>query len=151
MNDPDKVRGHVIDDKVVRIPWSGCWIWLGGLTPQGYGQVVGPWGRELVHRAFYEAFKGLLSGNLCVLHTCDVRCCVNPDHLYAGTLKDNMRDKINRNRGNHIGPALFTADQVKEIRVLLDQGVSQVDIATKFKCSQGTISNISLRRFYADA
>lgn len=55
--------------------------------------------KRLAHRVSYEAFTGPLLDGAYALHVCDVRCCVNPAHIYAGTHKKNMEDMIRRGRG----------------------------------------------------
>lgn len=75
-----------------------CWEWTGRVHPQGYG-VFSMNGREvLAHRAFYEAYVGPVSPGLHVLHSCDVRRCVNPAHLRAGTQAENIHDMDTRGR-----------------------------------------------------
>lgn len=77
-------------------PNTGCWLWERQVDKDGYGQFraryPGPWTKA--HRASFEAHKGSVPDGLGVLHTCNMRCCVNPDHLYAGTQKDNVRDML---------------------------------------------------------
>jgi hypothetical protein len=79
-------------------PNSGCWLWIGATTPKGYGQLYYP-PRNMVraHVVSYEIHKGKRYG-LNVLHSCDVRCCVNPDHLRLGTQLENMKDREDRHR-----------------------------------------------------
>lgn len=76
----------------------GCWIWLRSLSTRGYGQINLGDRVTRTHRASYEAFKGTIPDGLHVLHTCDVKTCVNPDHLYLGTDAENSRDRIARGR-----------------------------------------------------
>lgn len=80
-------------------PNSGCWLWLGQVSSLGYGHIMlSPSRRKTkAHRASWEAFRGPI-GELQVLHTCDVRCCVNPEHLWLGTRSDNMRDMYAKGR-----------------------------------------------------
>jgi len=83
------------DGKIQRITESGCWIWMGAIMSRGYGSLSR--GR-LAHRVSYEEFFGSIPAGKQVLHKCDVKCCVNPSHLYAGTHKDNVLDNIHRLR-----------------------------------------------------
>ena len=80
-------------------PNCGCWLWGGSSMTKGYGQfsVAGKTSYG-AHRFSYEAFKGPIPDGLYVLHTCDFRPCVNPDHLWLGTPVDNSRDMVAKNR-----------------------------------------------------
>lgn len=72
------------NEKYMPEPNSGCWIWLGYIRPDGYGEIQrgrrGE-GTALAHRISYELFKGEIPAHLETGHLCRVRCCVNPDHL----------------------------------------------------------------------
>jgi hypothetical protein len=69
-------------------PNSGCWLWLGALCRDGYGQIRAP--QHSAHRAAYVAFKGDIPEGLEIDHKCRVRCCVNPDHLEPVTHRQNV-------------------------------------------------------------
>lgn len=80
------------------VPESGCWLWLGTLV-KGYGQFSVNGERQLAHRYALSQRLGrdLLPGAM-ACHKCDTPACVNPDHLYEGTLLENVRDAVVRGR-----------------------------------------------------
>lgn len=85
----------------VPVPIAGCWIWIGSLVRSGYGQLTHQGKHKTAHRASFEAFVRPLIPGEWVLHRCDVRACVNPHHLYAGTPIDNRRDMLARSGWEH--------------------------------------------------
>jgi len=90
----DRFMQHVIPE-----PNSGCWLWIGAEKHNGYG--VFNKGNDCAvraHRWSYEHFKGPIQPGLVVCHSCDVRCCVNPNHLWVGTIKDNQQDMSKKGR-----------------------------------------------------
>lgn len=97
---------------------GGCWLWDRALCV-GYGQIQHPVHKRLwlAHRLSYEAFFGPIPKGLCVLHKCDNRTCVNPDHLEIGTLQKNALDCYARNRRSPANVVL-TAEQVEEAKRL---------------------------------
>lgn len=78
---------------------GSCWLWIRATNAKGYGICA----EGLVHRASYKMYNGPVPEGKYVLHKCDVRNCCNPDHLYVGTQKDNVRDMYERNRSNTKG------------------------------------------------
>ncbi len=80
----------------------GCWIWTGSKAGNGYGQIWKDGRLARVNRVSYELYIGPIPDGLVVRHKCDVRLCVNPDHLEVGTHADNARDMIER--GRHFSP-----------------------------------------------
>ncbi len=74
-----------------------CWLWDRRLTC-GYGQMHIKDRYEMAHRVSYKLYKGHIPEGKIVMHTCDVRNCVNPDHLTVGTHKDNTQDMIAKGR-----------------------------------------------------
>ena len=113
-------------DKITTLSETGCMIWTGAATRQGYGiafdgkiSAAGHKVPEGAHRLSYAAEHGAIPPFMNVLHRCDVPCCVNPDHLFVGTQNDNMQDKISKGRqvrGDLHGMATMTEETVRAIR-----------------------------------
>jgi hypothetical protein len=80
---------------------SGCWLWLGSKSCEGYGQVTIQGETIGTHRFSYLYFKGEDSGDLLICHECDNPPCVNPKHLWLGTNSDNMQDMLAKGRAPH--------------------------------------------------
>jgi HNH endonuclease len=111
------------EEKFIPEPNSGCWLWEASCRPNGYGQFgVGRSNKMLrkvdyAHRVAWTLYCGEVPDGLHVLHKCDVRCCVNPDHMFIGTNADNMADKISKGRDRTAKPKL-SDDDVRDIRKL---------------------------------
>lgn len=78
-----------------------CWNWTGSKTPKGYGMITERNDTLKAHRVSWEMRYGKIENNLCVLHRCDVPSCVNPSHLFLGTITDNNKDMIVKGRNNN--------------------------------------------------
>lgn len=107
--------------RIVRDDATGCWLWTGILKTGGYGVIKVRGKNVATHRASYEAFVGAIPDGTFVLHRCDVRHCINPDHLFLGSQTDNMRDMVSKDRmadckGERNPRSALTPQQVLEIR-----------------------------------
>lgn len=85
---------------------NNCWIWQGSLDAYGYGKISSG-GRShkrdiRAHRLSYEMRFGLIKDGNVICHTCDNPSCVNPNHLFEGTQKDNVRDMVRKGRMSEI-------------------------------------------------
>jgi hypothetical protein len=111
-----------------------CWVWVRALDSVGYGQFGFRGKIERSHRVSYILEHDSIPSGMCILHKCDNRACVRPDHLYAGTRQKNTRDMVNANRqskGSLHGPSKLTEEEVVEIRRLAEAGIIYGEIIRK--------------------
>jgi hypothetical protein len=147
---------------------EGCWHWSHTRTKKGYGVVsLYPFGIAQAHRVAYQMTHGPVPDGQVVLHQCDNRACVNPEHLRVGSQRDNIHDRIAKGRsvyargdqhGSHTMPertprgtqhhlAKFTEEDILEIRRLFDTGMATVSqLSRRFQTGSSHISNIVKRR-----
>lgn len=96
-----KTKYYVVD------PDTLCWNWIGCKWGGGYGYVrIGPAGRNKhisAHRYMYALYKDIIPKELDCCHHCDNPSCVNPDHLFVGTVGDNMKDCYRKGRRSQKG------------------------------------------------
>jgi hypothetical protein len=147
----NKQKRPLIDrfnERYTPVPGSGCWLWTAALTaPDGYGSLMQDGKRILAHRFSWEYHNSLIPEGLCVLHKCDVKSCVNPDHLYVGTIKDNSIDAIKRDRFKY----KIKNAELPQLFDLKAYGFLYKEIAEMYKVSIETIQSIMIgkRRAYA--
>lgn len=125
-----------------------CWLWQRSLNNSGYGSFFFNGILTTAHRASWMLFKGEIPEECFVLHVCDIRHCVNPDHLFLGTQSDNVQDMLKKGRAKYIahhgennGRARLSAQQVEEIRALASRYLHR-EIAKQYHVARQTISDI---------
>lgn len=131
---------------------GGCWLWTGAMILKtGYG-TIGYGGRSHgAHRASYETFKGPIPTGLLVCHRCDNPACVNPDHLFLGTVRDNSQDMIAKGRkptfpGSSAPGAILHEKQIPIIRRLIADGLPNREIGNRFGVTPDVINAIKAGR-----
>ncbi|HEY2393878.1 MAG TPA: HNH endonuclease [Candidatus Angelobacter sp.] len=125
---------------------SGCWMWRGLVRPDGYGATRFEGKEYGAHRVAWRLFRGEIGAGMVVCHRCDVRACVNPEHLFLGTAADNAQDMAQKGRcprGERHGSAKLTAEQVSKIKAMLaEDRLYMSEIAREFGVSPTTIGAI---------
>ena len=139
-----------------------CWLWIGRSRHRGGYGMLGRGGRQAgmigAHRVSWELHHGTIPIGLVVCHRCDNPPCVNPDHLFLGTPRDNVHDAISKGRmvyadhaGEKNGHARLTNAAVAEIRRRYAVGdVTQTALAKQFGVPQTHISRIVLRQQWTE-
>ena len=147
-----------------------CWVWTGHLTKSGYGCFRWKTSGRRAHRVAYQLFKGQVPTGKVVMHNCDNRPCVNPEHLSLGTHLDNMRDMVSKGRscsgdrtnarmhpelrqGERNGRAKLSETDVRTIRRSYERytngGNGIVPLASKFGVSPSTIARIIKKEIWS--
>lgn len=115
----NRFEARPFEDTYIPVPESGCWISTHCWNEDGYGRT----GKKprLAHRLSYEIHYGPIPAGLLVCHRCDTPSCVNPDHLFLGTDKENTQDckrkgRLRRSPGELNGSSVLTEENVLEIR-----------------------------------
>ena len=157
-------------DRYTPEPNTGCWLWTAAVSAGGYGAAYNNGKYQSAHRMSWELENGEIPAGVFVCHKCDTPSCVNPDHLFLGTPKENTQDMIkkgrrvapstkNRMRGTdwqkaHEGKlqsgeahhmSKLTETDVLEIRSSCETGVF---LAKKFNVSAKTISRVRRREIW---
>lgn len=116
---------------------DGCWLWTRARMKNGYGviRIPGTGKVECVHRVAWRVWRKEEIGELFVLHRCDKRACINPEHLFLGTHVENQLDKQAKGRtphGQNHFCAVLTEGQVLRMRKLWQSGWTGPEIAEEF-------------------
>lgn len=140
------VRQHILSKTIKN---GDCIEWIGLKDKDGYGKIKINKKNLRVHRVIYEDKFGKIKNNFLVCHTCDNPSCVNINHLFLGTVKDNTQDMLEKGRGfvqkqfgENNNQAKLTKSKVIRILEYADIGIKQKEIASMFNISPVTVSNI---------
>jgi predicted DNA-binding protein YlxM (UPF0122 family) len=142
--------------KVKIVANAECWIWIAGKDWDGYGlfKTSNPRKTKKAHRISYFIAHGFIDDKLQVCHTCDNPSCVNPNHLFQGTPKENTTDMIKKGRGikgDHVPyerrargsshhSAKLTDKKVAKIRKLYSEGISMDALANAYSVATSTVA-----------
>lgn len=133
---------------------SGCWLWMAGKNKKGYGYIKVAGRFWLAHRLSYHWFKGPILPGAMILHSCDVPFCVNPQHLWAGTKRENMQDMVAKGRscfGRKNYQSTLTPAQVLEVFQKYNTGrFSVLSLASVYGISGPAVRAILMRKTYLD-
>jgi HNH endonuclease/Helix-turn-helix domain len=149
---PTAERVNVFWSKV-KIQSNNCWEWQAGKDKDGYGNFIISTTAYRVHRIVYFLYYLTDPEEFVVCHNCDNPPCVNPLHLFLGTVLDNVRDRIRKGRSNppkgenKVSSSKLTNEEVLEIRRRYSKGKeSQTALAKAFGVDQPSISRIVSRK-----
>lgn len=128
---------------------NDCWEWKLSLDPDGYGRFRLNGKKRGSHRVSYANAFGEIPYGKIICHSCNNPPCVNPNHLYAGTQKDNTRDSIDAGTlwfskayGEKCPNAKLSNKDVYIIRDMLNKGISVKEISKKYNITDGAIYSI---------
>ena len=131
---------------------NGCWEWNKRPDIHGYGDLDWRGKRYKAHRFSYEKHFGPIPDGARICHKCDNPKCVNPDHLFAGTQKENIRDCVEKGRncrGEKQGRSKLKEADVLFIREQCkNRTTSHKDLAKLFNVHPFHISAIHRRVFW---
>lgn len=133
--------------KVDRRGPNECWLWTASKDRHGYGTFQLDGKPRKAHRLSWMLANGPIPDGLCVCHSCDVRLCVNPSHLWAGSNKSNSADMVAKGRQGtmHGEAAPWSKLTEASISDILNSHESQRTIAKRHGIHQTMVSKIQLR------
>jgi|SRR6476620_58890 len=144
-----------LTDKYIERFWSkvdksgDCWVWTDCQDRDGYGQFCTYINKKRkqykAHRVSFFISNGSIDDELLVCHACDNTSCVNPKHLFQGTVQDNSDDMTSKKRqakGSSNGNSKLVEKDVVQIKHWITSGAKQVDIAEIYGITQTMVSCI---------
>jgi hypothetical protein len=136
-----------------------CRIWQRAKSQAGYGQIWDGSKVSYAHRLVAELVYGKSEANQEVMHSCDVRACINPHHLSYGTRKENMADASSKGRlfgkphvrGIEHPSATLTFDQIQQMRIQRENGAKLKELSAFYGISIAAVSKIVRREMRVNA
>lgn len=144
-------------DGFARLNDMECWNWHGPKIKSGYGRVNFGNKSYGAHRFSYQYYISSIPEGMFVCHKCDNPCCVNPAHLFIGTIQDNNADCVNKGRhitfpnakrpkGSKHALSKLTEKEVMQIKRYIAEGMKDSDIFSLFNVSLSAINHIRIKR-----
>lgn len=132
-----------------------CWLWQGAVNCKGYGMFKGRIGSYTAHRFSYELANGPINKtdnpmDNCVIHSCDVPSCVNPNHLSLGTNQDNVNDRVKKNRNPNMKGGKNSNSKLSAMEVIAIRSDNRLHrvIADDYNISESHVSNLKRNGVY---
>lgn len=126
---------------------TGCWEWSSYRDKDGYGTISLNYKSVRAHRYSYEFHSGKSANGFLVCHSCDNPGCVNPDHLFIGSAKDNTHDMINKNRDTIIGEKNCKAKlKDQDIINIRNSNKTTKELMVIYGLTKHSINNIKAKR-----
>ena len=147
-----ETRAQRFEARYIPEPNSGCWLWLGPLNlSNGYGRFYLN-EKEIVyaHRFSFKHHKGKIPSGHVIRHTCDVKICVNPEHLITGTPRENDQDAVQRGlkpKGVKHGMAKLSE---KEVLSIFKTTGSTSEISRRFNISRIHVDRIKKKKIWKE-
>ncbi len=142
--------------KVEKASDDECWLWTGGVGSSGYGVIIDSGKNRSAHRISYEINVGPIPDGLFIMHKCDNRICVNPNHLRTGTQSENIQDAFDKGRkqapklsGEQNPKSKLTLEKVRFIKE--NPQLGHKAIADMFGLSPNAIRGVRIGRTWKDA
>lgn len=127
---------------------SGCWEWLGRLNFDGYGVLKIRQKTVRAYRVAYECWVGPIASGNVIMHSCDNRKCINPEHLSQGTQAENVADAVSKDRMRG-GGTKWTEEQIAEAKSMFRSGeFSKTQIERHFGMSGGTMTRVMQGKYW---
>lgn len=124
---------------------DGCWLWTGFIADNGYGKLTINGNSMWAHRCAWAATYGHAPKDKFVCHTCDVRACCNPSHLFLATHTENMLDMRMKGRGKRGSVCPQAKLNEEKVALILASNAPRGQLAIEFDVSPATITHIRQR------